>query len=95
MKLIQHSSHLRLRLKIRKFPEHYPNEIYLKPEQSFFDIVEQRKIAIKRLKYKGRIRNIMIAYDESDNAVQIVTIHPISDEKIVNRTITGRWIKHG
>ena len=94
MKEILYSEHLKLRLSVRNFPESYPKEIYLKPEQRFFDVTEQKKIAIKRLKYKDKIRNILIAYDEHDELVRIVTIHPISDEKIANRTITGRWIKH-
>ena len=88
MKVIRYSKHLILRLTVRNFPEYYPKEIYLESEQNFFDVIEQRKIAIKRLKYKGRVRNIMVAYDEFGDIVEIVTIHPISDEKIVNRIIT-------
>lgn len=37
---------------------------------------------------------MMIAYEEKNGEVEIITIHPISDEKIVNRMISGRWIKH-
>jgi len=91
---IIYTNHLRLRLKLRNFPEHYPREIYLNGEQSFFDVIEQKFIAIKKLKYNGKFRNIMIAYKQSKELVEIFTIHPITDAKILNRTLSGRWIKN-
>lgn len=36
---------------------------------------------------------MMIAYEVKSNKVEIITIHPISDEKIINRTINRRWTK--
>ena len=93
MKLI-YTNHLKLRLKIRKIPFGYPKEILEKPDDIFFDVTENRKIAIKKLKYNRSIRNMMVAYDETEDGVEIVTIHPISDEKILNRRMSGRWIKN-
>ena len=91
---INYAEHLKLRLKLRKFPDHYPAEIYLAAEQKFLDIIERRHIAIKRLKYNNKVRNIMIAYDKLNGKIEIVTIHPITDEKIANRIISGRWVKN-
>ncbi len=88
------TDHLKLRLKVRKFPKDYPNIIYKNPEQKYHDVVERTTIAIKKLKYNNKIRNIMIAYEEKDNKVEIITIHPISEEKIINRTVRGRWTRH-
>ena len=34
---------------------------------------------------------MMIAYENKENFMEIVTIHPISDEKIMNRLMNGRW----
>jgi len=36
----------------------------------------------------------MIAYDVIKECIEIVTIHPIADEKIINRILNGRWIKN-
>ncbi len=88
---IVYTDHLRLRLDIRKIPESYPREIYLNPDQRFVDKVEGYTIAVKKLQYSGRDRNMMIAFEESGNDVTIITIHPISDEKISNRIRSGRW----
>lgn len=91
---IRYTDHLKLRLKIRNFPEDYPKLIYQNPEKKFFDQIERNKIAIKRLKYNNKLREIMIAYTEENGEIDIVTIHPISEEKISNRIISGRWIKN-
>ncbi|HLD42411.1 MAG TPA: hypothetical protein VJB08_00295 [Candidatus Nanoarchaeia archaeon] len=89
--MIEYSKHLELRLKIRKIPKDYPNKIYKNPDQRFFDNVEGREIAIKKLYYNKKVRNMMIAYEEQDN--KIITIHPLTDEKIINRVLSGRWTR--
>lgn len=83
-----------MRLKIRKIPKDYPRQIYGNPEQRFFDTIEDTEIAIKKLYYNGRIRNMMIAFQKKNGLVEIITIHPITEEKIMNRLAKGRWIKH-
>ena len=88
---VVYTLHLKFRLKVRRIPYEYPKLIFNSPESKFFDFLEARHIAIKRLKYNNRIRNMMIAYEDKGSFVEIVTIHPISDEKIINRVISGRW----
>jgi len=91
---IEYTNHLNLRLKIRKIPQDYPRIIYVSPEQKFFDNLEGNFIAIKRLKYNNKIRNMMIAYEKDiKENVEIITVHPISEEKILNRIMSGRWTK--
>ena len=36
----------------------------------------------------------MIAYEHINETIEIVTIHPISDEKIINRITSMRWIEN-
>jgi len=36
----------------------------------------------------------MIAYEEKEGKIEIVTIHPITDEKIINRIMSKRWTKN-
>lgn len=91
---IVYTEHLELRLKVRKIPYHYPKKIYDNPEQKYFDKTEGTFIAIKKLSYNKKIRNMMIAYERKNDDIDIITIHPITDEKIINRTIRGRWIKN-
>ncbi len=90
-----YTDHLKLRLKIRNLPETYPKEIYANPEQKFYDNIEKTYIAIKRLEYNKKLRNMMIAFEKKNGNVEIITLHPIKDEKIINRVISGRWVKYG
>jgi len=94
MKKVVYTNHLKLRLYLRKIPLDYPKIIFENPEYIFFDNMEKRNIAIKKLKYNNKLRNIMIAYEEINNIIEIVTIHPISEEKIINRINSRRWIKN-
>ncbi|MBI2971419.1 MAG: hypothetical protein HYY37_03320 [Candidatus Aenigmarchaeota archaeon] len=95
MAKISYTAHLKLRLKIRKIPEDYPRKIYKNPEQMFFDVSEETKISIKKLFYNNKVRNMMIAYEEKSGNVEIITIHPVTEEKIINRIMKRRWVKDG
>jgi len=92
---IKYTEHLNLRLKIRKIPMEYPKDIYEGPEQKFFDNLEGTFIAIKKLNYNKKIRNMMVAYEEENGDVKIITIHPVTDEQIINRIMSKRWRKNG
>ena len=94
MKSVEYTAHLLIRLKIRKIPDDYPQKIYGHPEQLFSDCLEGTKIAVRKLFYNGKTRNMMIAYEENSNESKIITIHPITDEKIISRCMRGRWIRH-
>ena len=72
----------------------YPRIIYTNPEQKYYDTEEGHFIAIKKLLYNNKVRNIMIAYEEKNGTVEIITIHPITEEKIISRIVGRRWIKN-
>ncbi len=91
--MAEYTEHLKIRLKLRRIPEDYPNKIYTAPEKKYYDSVENTFIAIKTLYYKGKKRNMMIAYQRKGKTDRIITIHPITDEKILNRIISRRWLE--
>ena len=91
---ITYTKHLEARLKARKIPKEYPKRIYLEPEHKFFDNLTETMIAIKKLYYNKKTRAMMIAYKEKQGKTSIITIHPITEEKIINRIINQRWSRH-
>lgn len=91
---IDYRPHLRIRLKQRKVPFSFPKQIIDSPEQEYFDALARRNIAIKKLFFEGKLRNIVVAYDIIKNKIEIVTIHIISEKEIKNKVQIGRWRKN-
>ncbi|MBI4029030.1 MAG: hypothetical protein HY376_01570 [Candidatus Blackburnbacteria bacterium] len=92
MKII-YRSHLKLRLKERKFPNSYPRKIYKESKNHYLDAKTSHKIATAKLLYAGKVRSLVISYDIILETVEIITIHPISDQEIKNKIEAGRWRK--
>ena len=76
-------------------PFKYTRIIYEKPEQKYYDTTEINFILIKKLYFNKKVRNMLIAYEKTENGVNIITIHPITEEKIINRLMNRRWVKNG
>ncbi|MEK6914670.1 MAG: hypothetical protein AABW83_03395 [Nanoarchaeota archaeon] len=91
--MIIYTSHLKKRLKLRNIPYQYPNIIFENSDERFFDVLENKYIAVKKLKYNGKLRDMLIAYESRNGYVEIITIHPIREDQIANRMISGRWLK--
>jgi hypothetical protein len=93
MKEVRYTGHLKFRMALREIPENLPREIHRASNERYYDTVEGRNIAISSVFFKGKVRDMMVAFDEHPNHIEIVTIHPIRRERIENRLKSGRWIK--
>lgn len=85
--------HLKIRLQQRKIPQNYPGKILAKPESQYFDSLTGHFIAVRRLKYNEKLRPMAVAYDIIDELIQVITIHPITDQEITNKVQRKRWTK--
>lgn len=83
--------HLLRRLKERKISKNYPKKIVQEPEREYFDTLTNHNIAIKKLLYSGKVRNMVVAYDIIKDSKELVTIYPIADKEIENKIRSGRW----
>ncbi len=92
MKIIL-QSHLKIRLAQRKIPQNYPEKIIRDPDNKYFDTETKHSIAIKYLEYNGKLRPMAVSYDIIVDETQIITIHPTSEQEIVNKVRRERWIK--
>lgn len=86
--------HLKLRLKQREIPQDYPGKILTKPTNKYFDSETGHFIAIRSLKYYGKTRPMVVAYDTINSEIQAVTVYPTTSQEIQNRLNSGRWIKN-
>lgn len=86
-------NHLKIRLAERKIPQNYPETILKNPAEKFSDSVTGHQIAVKSLRYGGRLRPMAVAYDIIGSDLQVITIFPTSNLEIENRVKSGRWIR--
>lgn len=87
------SNHLKIRLSQRKIPQNYPKIILKQSEGNFLDSATGHKIAIKKLRYGGKLRSMVVAYDKIVSEIQVITVYPTTKQEIGNRVKSGRWIK--
>jgi len=93
MKEIVYSLHLTLRLKLREIPYSLPKQIYQTSREHYLDKETLKKVAIKKIKYKNKLREIAVIYEEINNQINLITIHPLKHSQKVNRIKSGRWQK--
>lgn len=85
--------HLKRRIRERLIPYDYPRKVYQKAKLHFVDSLTGHYIAVSKMQYAGKLRNLVVSYDIINTNVEIITIHPISYREINKRLISKRWRK--
>jgi hypothetical protein len=93
MKEIIYSPHLILRLKLREIPYSLPREIYQTSKEYYFDKETLKKIAIKEIKFQGKLREMAVIYEEINEHVKLITVHPLKKYQKISKIKSGRWLK--
>ena len=93
MQEIVYTAHLKFRMKLRRIPDFFPKEIYLKADEHYLDVKTQHRIALKEMEFGGKRREMMVSYDEKADRVEIITVHPLKPYQKYHRVKTGRWWK--
>ena len=86
-----YTDHLLFRMGLRDIPEEFPREIYQHADERYRDMRTGRKIAVKRVEFQGRVREMAVVYEEEANDVRLVTIYPLKQGQKDQRIINGRW----
>ena len=93
MKEIHYTDHINLRLQIRQITLSLPRRIYEGASERYHDTKTGHSVAVKRVRFKGKLRETMVAYDELPNRIELVTIHPLKPYQKSARIAKGRWKK--
>lgn len=88
---ITYRDHLKRRLKERKIPNSYPRKVFVNSSKRFFDNGTSHHIAISKLQYAGKLKSLAVSYDIINSQIELITIHPISDQEINNKIKSRRW----
>ena len=59
---IIYSEHLRTKLNLRNIPQELPKIIYEQAREKYYDKMTKHNVALKEVKYKGRLREMAISY---------------------------------
>jgi len=93
MRKIVYSPHLIFRLKLREIPYFLPRRIYQTSKERYFDTETQKKIAVGKARYKNKLREMAVIYEEMNDQIILITVHPLKKYQKLNRIKSGRWQK--
>lgn len=93
-KEIIYTAHLRFRLKIREIPDDIPKQIYKKAKEKYFDSKTGYYVAVGKLYYKNRFREMVLVYEETASEIRIITIHPLKPYEKLSKIKSKRWQKN-
>lgn len=91
---IQYADHLHFRLALRRIPEQLPRRIYYRAKERFFDMATHHRIAVARARYAGKIRDMAVSFEENEETVTLITIHPLKAQQKTNRINSRRWVPY-
>lgn len=89
--IIEHSQHIKLRLKLRGIDADMPEMIFREAQQHYEDIETGHLIAVKKHELYGKERDVMVAYRLEPGRVILLTIHPLKEGQVENRLDSKRW----
>ncbi len=93
MKKIVYSVHLGLRLKLRVISRELPLKIYRLARERYFDADTLKNIAVMRVKFRNKTREMAVVYMDRQDDVLLITVHPLKTFQKDNRIKSGRWRK--
>lgn len=90
-KEIIYTDHLQFRLKIREIDDGLPKRIYENSEEMYYDTKTGYDIAVGKAFYKNKLREMAVTYEETNDEIKIVTIHPLRMYEKFSKVKSGRW----
>jgi len=82
---------LEFRLKIREIPRRLPRQIFEIAREHYFDNQTRKYVAVSKVSYKGRAREMAVIYEQVNNEIILITIHPLKDLQKSHRIKSRRW----
>ena len=76
MKII-YTPHLKFRLKLRGIPSHLPKKIFKEAKEHCYDSLTRHYVAVHKLTFNNKLREIALTYDKKEEVMEIITIHPL------------------
>ena len=88
---LKFTDHLKKRLSERKIPLEIIQEIFRNKGELYYDNLRKHQIMVSKVTYRNKLRKMLVAYDIIKRVVEVITLHPITDEEIKQRLKIKRW----
>jgi hypothetical protein len=88
---IIYDSHLLDRLQARQIAENWPREIIERAEAYYRDTATGNYVAVKRMRFKEKERDMAVTYAHVGSAIKAITVHPLQEGQKESRVRSGRW----
>lgn len=92
---IVYTLHLTFRLQLRGIPPNLPRKIYQNAKERYFDADTKKLVAVMKVAYQGKKREMSLIYEETQTEAILVTIHPLKPYQKRSRIMSERWQKIG
>lgn len=92
MKIV-YSDHLIFRMKLRNIPDDLPMRVFLEPDERFYDSETRHVVVVKKIADKDGEREFVVAFEEAESEIRLITIHPLKPYQKERRIQSGRWRK--
>lgn len=70
-----------------------PKEIYKKARERYSDVKTGYRIAVRSITYKGKMREMILVYEEAGEIARLITVHPLKAYEKEAKVRAGRWKK--
>ncbi len=91
MKPIRYSKHLIYKMALRKMSASLVEKVFREADAKYEDKDTGYTIAIKSLKLHNKLRDLALTYEEKEDEIIFITIHPLKEGQKENRINSGRW----
>lgn len=91
---ITYSKHFLKRKGLRGIPDGLAELIYYQADGHYRDVQTGTYVAVKRVSFQGKKRDMALTYSLTGDKIVLVTLHPLKPGQKANRIKSGRWIKY-
>ena len=88
---ITFSRHFIERNTLRGIGKDVAEKIFSEADGHYLDSQTNTFVAVKRMVFKGKERDVGLVYRKAQDEIVFITIHPLKDGQKKNRINSGRW----
>jgi hypothetical protein len=70
-----------------------PKKIFREAKEHYYDNLTGHYVAIQKLEFGNKTREFALTYDKKEDAIEIITVHPLKVYQKMTRINSGRWQK--